>query len=96
MIFQQPEWQSYFEIFHQRFWEFTTKFFLIRKSVIKYWAVHVAAFFTSHLDIRNKMADNGGTPVPHEIDFDISKDRFCWTNVFIMWFEGYQLLTGRP
>ena len=29
------------------------------------------------LDIRNKMADNGGTALPHKIDFNISKDRFC-------------------
>ena len=28
------------------------------------------------LDIRNKMADNNGTALPHETDFDISKDRF--------------------
>ena len=48
------------------------------------------------LDIRNKIADNRGTALPHKIDFDISKDRFCWTNIFIMWFEDYQLPTGRP
>ena len=29
------------------------------------------------LDIRNKIADNRGTALPHKIDFDISKDRFC-------------------
>ena len=49
-----------------------------------------------HLDIRNKMADNSGTALPHKIDSDIRNDRFCWTNIFIMWFEDYQLPTGRP
>ena len=29
-----------------------------------------------HLDIRNKMADNNGTALPHETGFYISKDRF--------------------
>ena len=29
------------------------------------------------LDIHNKMADNNGTALPHETDFDISKDHFC-------------------
>ena len=49
-----------------------------------------------HLDIRNKMADNSGTALPHETDFDISKDCFCWIDIFIMWFEDYQLTTGQP
>ena len=44
-----------------------------------------------HLDIHNKTADNNGTPLPHETDFDISKDRFCRTDIFIRWFEDYQL-----
>ena len=30
-----------------------------------------------HGDIHNKMADNNGTALPHETDFDIIKDRFC-------------------
>ena len=30
-----------------------------------------------HGDIHNKMADNNGTALPHETDFDIVKDRFC-------------------
>ena len=30
-----------------------------------------------HLDIHNKMADNDATALPHETDFDISKDCFC-------------------
>ena len=30
-----------------------------------------------HLDIHNKMADNNGTALPNETDFDISMDRFC-------------------
>ena len=32
-----------------------------------------------------------GTALPHETDFDISQDRFCWTDIFITWFEDYQL-----
>ena len=36
-----------------------------------------------HLDIHNKMADNNGTALPNETDFDISMDRFCWTDIFI-------------
>ena len=47
-----------------------------------------------HLDICIKMADNSGTALPHKTDFDISKNRFCWTDIFIMWFEDYQLPTG--
>ena len=27
----------------------------------------------------------------HETDFDIRKDRFCWIDIFIMWFKDYQL-----
>ena len=45
-----------------------------------------------HLDIYNKMADDNGTAHPHEIDFDISKDHFCWIDIFIKWFEDYKLL----
>ena len=37
------------------------------------------------------MADNDGTALLHETDFDISKDRFCWIGIFITWFEDYQL-----
>ena len=39
------------------------------------------------LDIQNKMADNTGTAFPHETGFDIGKDRFCWTDIFIRWFK---------
>ena len=49
-----------------------------------------------HLDICDKMADNGGPALPLKIDFDISKHRFCLNNIFIMWFEDYQLPTGGP
>ena len=34
-------------------------------------------FVQFRLDIRNNMADNSGAALPHKIDFDISKDRFC-------------------
>ena len=30
-----------------------------------------------HLDIHNKMADNNGTALPHETNFDIIKDCLC-------------------
>ena len=43
-----------------------------------------------HFDI-HKMADNNGTTLPHETDFDTSTDGFCWTDIFIRWFEDYQL-----
>ena len=36
------------------------------------------------------MADSGGA-FQHEADFDISKDSFCWIDIFIRWFEDYQL-----
>ena len=42
-----------------------------------------------HLDTHNKMIDINGTVLPHETDFDINKDCFCWTDVFIRWFEDY-------
>ena len=44
-----------------------------------------------HLDIHNKMADNNGTAFPHETDFNIIKDRFCWIDIFITWFGDHQL-----
>ena len=41
--------------------------------------MHVAAFILPvHLDIHNKMADNNGTALLHETDFDIST-----RNVFV-------------
>ena len=43
-----------------------------------------------HLKIHNKMADNKGTDLPHETGFDISKDCFCYIDIFILWFEDYQ------
>ena len=43
-----------------------------------------------HLKIHNKMADNKGTDLPHETGYDISKDCFCYIDIFIKWFEDYQ------
>ena len=72
-------------------------FFLIPK--ICYWVLSSACtwlhlyfpFGKFHLDIHNnKIADNG-TALPHETAFDISKDRFCSTDIFIRWFEDFQL-----
>ena len=84
------------------FWNFLQKvlkiyrqiFFLIPKiyyqvlSSARGWIFYFP-FGKFHLDIRNKMADNSGTALPHKIDFDISKHRFFLTNIFIMWFEDY-------
>ena len=53
---------------------------------MKYWPKYFP-FGKFHLDILNKMGDNNGTALPHEADFDISKDRFCWINIFNRWFE---------
>ena len=44
-----------------------------------------------YLDMCNKMADNNGTALLQETDFDISKDPFRWINIFIRWSEDYQL-----
>ena len=72
------------------FWNFLPKvlkiyrrvFFQFWKSVIKYWAVHVTAFILPVREVsfryHNKMADNNGTALPHETDFGISNDSYCW------------------
>ena len=88
------------------FWNFSPKVLKIYRQVLFFNSENLLSsieqcvfyfpFGKFHLDIRNKMADNSGTALPHKIDFAISKDRFCWTNIFIMWFEDYQLPTGRP
>ena len=49
---------------------------------MKYWAMHLAAFIlpTRVVSFRHSQqdgADNNGTALPHETDFDISKDHFC-------------------
>ena len=89
------------KFFTEGFENLPSSFFLIPK--IRYQVLSSARGFIFyfpfgkfHLDIRNKMADNSGTALPHKIDFAISKDHFCWSNIFIMWFEDYQLPTGRP
>ena len=47
---------------------------------MKYRAVYVTAFILPvrevSLDIHNKMTGNNGTAIPHERNFDISKDCF--------------------
>ena len=76
--------------------EFTVEFFFqFQKSVIEYWAAHVAAFILAvwEVSFRDSQQDNNGTALPHETDFDISNDRFCWIDIFIRWFEGYQYPT---
>ena len=89
-----------------KFWNFSSKvlniysyFFLITKICYRVLRsvrgrIYVCfPFGKFHSDIHNKMADNNGIPLPHEIDFDIIKDFFCWNNKFIRGFEDYQLLT---
>ena len=55
------------------------------------WLHLYLPFGKFHLVIRNKRADNNGTALPHETDFDITKDRFCWNDIFARWFEDYQM-----
>ena len=40
------------------------------------WLHLYFSFEKFHLDIHNKMADNNGTALPRETDFDISNDHF--------------------
>ena len=61
---------------------FTVKFFfLIPKICYQILSsargcIYYFPFGKFHLDIRNKMAHNSGTALPHKTDFGISKDRF--------------------
>ena len=79
-------------IFHWRFWKFTVKVFFILK--ICYWVLNNARgcnyTYKFHSNIHNKMDDNIGIALQHGTDFDIPKDRFCWIDMFISWFEDCQ------
>ena len=57
------------------------------------WLYFYFLFGKFHSNTHNKMVDNNGTALPHETDFDISNDCFCWMDIFIWWFEDYQLPT---
>ena len=88
---------SYFEIFHSRFWRNKIKFLFnsqnLLSSIEQCMWLHLCFLFGKfHIDIHNKMAHNNGTDLLYETDFDITKDGFCWTDIFIKWFEDYQLL----
>ena len=86
------------------FWNFSQKILKIYCQVFYFnskhlllsieqctWLLLYFPFGKFHLDIHNKIADNNGTALPHETAFDSSKDRFCWIDIFIRWFEEYQL-----
>ena len=87
------------------FWNFSPKVLKIYRQVFVFfnsknllssigqctWLHLYFPYGKFHLDIHNKMTDNNSTALPHEKDFDISKDRFCWIDIFIRWFEDYQL-----
>ena len=45
-------------------------------SIERTWVHLYFPFGKFNLDMRNKVADNNGTALPHETDFDIIKDRF--------------------
>ena len=88
---------SYFETFHSRFWRNKIKFLFNSQNLLSstdqcMWLHLCFLFGKFHIDIHNKMADNNGTDLLYETDFDITKDGFCWTDIFIKWFEDYQLL----
>ena len=67
-------------------------FFFILK--ICYWVLNNARgcnyTYKFHSNIHNKMDDNIGIALQHGTDFDIPKDRFCWIDMFISWFEDCQ------
>ena len=88
------------KLFAKGFENLSSSFFFFGSKnllYIEYWAAHVAAFILPirkfHSDIDNKMADNNGFALLHQTDFDISNDHFCWNDIFIRWFEDYQLPT---
>ena len=71
-----------FQNFYRRFWKFTFEFlFQFRKSVIKYWVVHGTAYI---LPIRE---------VSFQQILTLVMVVFCWTDIFVRWFEDYQLPT---
>ena len=74
------------KFFTEGFENLPSIFFLIPKicyQVLSSARGCIYTFLSGSLYIRNKMGDNNGTALPHETDFDISKDRFCRTDIFI-------------
>ena len=70
------------KFFTEGFENLPSSFFFYSKNLFSSteqctWPHLYFPFGKFHLDIHNKMADNNGTALPHETDFDISKDRFC-------------------
>ena len=88
-----------FKFFTKGFENLLARFFLIPKICYQvlssacamrlHWYFPFGKFY---LDIGNKMANNNVTVLPHETEFDISKDCFCWIDIFTMWIEDHQLL----
>ena len=71
------------KFFAEGFWKFTIKSFLnpenLLSSIAQCALLHLYFLFGKfHSDIHNKMEGNNSTALPHEKDFDISKDRFSW------------------
>ena len=72
------------KFFAEGFENLPSSFFINSKSLLSSigyctW-LHLYFLFDNgkfHLDIHNKMTDNNSNALPHETDFDISKDRFC-------------------
>ena len=71
------------KFFTEGFENLPSSFFLIPKVCYQVLSsasgciFYFPPFGKFHLDIRNKMANNSGTALPHKIGFDITNDRFC-------------------
>ena len=71
------------KFFTEGFENLPSSFFLIPKVCYQVLSsasgciFYFPPFGKFHLDIRNKMANNSGTALPHKIGFDIMNDRFC-------------------
>ena len=81
-----------FKLFTKGFENLPSSFFFnsenLLSSIGQCTCLHLYFLFGKfHLHILNKMADNTVTAFPHETDFDISKDRFCWIDIFVRWFK---------
>ena len=69
------------KFFNEDFENLLSRFFFNSENLLSSieqctWLHLYFPFGKFYLDIRNKMADNNGTALPHKTDFDISKDRF--------------------
>ena len=72
------------KFFAEGFENLPSSFFINSKSLLSSighctW-LHLYFLFENgkfYVDIHNKMTENNSNALPHETDFDISKDRFC-------------------